>query len=168
MLHGGKLKPEYFGVWAEYYSKFIHAYEKEGIPIWGLTVQNEPLASQSWESCIYTAEEERDFVKNYLGPTLRKDGLQDKKIIIWDHNRGIMYQRAAVPLDDPAAAQYIWGIGFHWYMGDDFENVKRVKEAFPADPPAVYRRLQLSLRFQQNQRLAGRRDLRQINGQRFQ
>jgi glucosylceramidase len=131
MLHGGKLKPEYHETWARYYGKFIHAYEKEGIPIWGLTVQNEPLASQSWESCIYSAEEERNFVKNFLGPTLRKDGLKDKKIIIWDHNRSMMYQRASVPLDDPAAAQYIWGVGFHWYMGDDFENVKRVKEAYP-------------------------------------
>jgi glucosylceramidase len=131
MLHGGKLKPEYYESWARYYGKFIHAYEKEGIPIWGLTVQNEPMAIQSWESCIYTAEEERDFLKNYLGPALQKDGLEDKKIIIWDHNRSLMYQRASVVLDDPAAAQYVWGVGFHWYMGDDFENVKRVKEAYP-------------------------------------
>jgi glucosylceramidase len=131
MLHGGKLKPEYYETWAGYYGKFIHAYEKEGIPIWGLTVQNEPMAIQSWESCIYTAEEERDFLKNYLGPALQKDGLKDKRIIIWDHNRSLMYQRASVVLDDPAAAQYVWGVGFHWYMGDDFENVKRVKEAYP-------------------------------------
>ncbi|MEI9960321.1 MAG: glycoside hydrolase family 30 protein [Limisphaerales bacterium] len=131
MLHGGKLKPEYYDSWARYFGKFIHAYEKEGIPIWGLTVQNEPLASQTWESCIYTAEEERDFVKNYLGPTLRKDGLKDKKIIIWDHNRSLMYERASVALDDPAAAKYIWGVGYHWYVGDNFENVKRVKEAYP-------------------------------------
>ena len=131
MLHGGKLKPEYYESWARYYGKFIHAYEKEGIPIWGLTVQNEPMAIQSWESCIYTAEEERDFLKNYLGPALQKDGLKDKRIIIWDHNRSLMYQRASVVLDDPAAAQYVWGVGFHWYMGDDFENVKRVKEAYP-------------------------------------
>jgi glucosylceramidase len=131
MLHGGILKPEYHETWARYYSKFIQAYEKAGIPIWGLTVQNEPMASQTWESCIYTAEEERDFVKNHLGPALRKAGLSDKKIIIWDHNRSLMYQRAAMVLDDPAAAKYVWGVGFHWYVGDNFENVKRVKEAYP-------------------------------------
>jgi glucosylceramidase len=131
MLHGGKLKPEYYETWARYYGKFIQAYEKEGIPIWGLTVQNEPMASQTWESCIYTAEEERDFVKNHLGPALRKAGLRDKKIIIWDHNRSLMYQRASVMLDDRAAAKYVWGVGFHWYVGDNFENVKRVKEAYP-------------------------------------
>jgi len=131
MLHGGKLLPEYYESWARYYGKFIHAYEKAGIPIWGLTVQNEPLAIQTWESCIYTAEEERDFVKNHLGPALRKDGLKDTKIIVWDHNRSFLFQRASVILDDPAAAKYVWGVGYHWYVNDDFENVKRVKEAYP-------------------------------------
>ncbi|MGP8198201.1 MAG: glycoside hydrolase family 30 protein [Limisphaerales bacterium] len=131
VLHGGRLKPEYDESWARYYGKFIHAYEREGISIWGMTVQNEPMASQTWESCNYTADEERDFVKNYLGPALRAAGLKDKKVIIWDHNRSFVYQRASVVLDDPAAAKFVWGVGFHWYMDDDFDNVKRVKEAFP-------------------------------------
>jgi glucosylceramidase len=131
MLHGGKLKPEYYDAWARYYAKFIQAYQKEGIPIWGLTVQNEPMAAQSWESCIYTGPEERDFVKNHLGPTLRQAGLNDKKIIIWDHNRSMLYQRAQAVLDDPDAAKYVWGVGFHWYVGDHFENVSRVREAYP-------------------------------------
>ena len=131
MLHGGKLKPEFDGSWARYYCKFIHAYEAAAVPIWGLTVQNEPLATQTWESCIYSAGEERDFVKNYLGPALWKDGLKDKKIIIWDHNRSLMYPRASTVLDDPEAAKYIWGVGYHWYAGNHFENVRRVKEAYP-------------------------------------
>ncbi len=131
MLHGGKLKPEFFQSWANYYVKFIIEYEKLGIPIWGITIQNEPMATQTWESCIYTAMEERDFLKNYLGPTFEKDGLKDKKIIIWDHNRGLMYQRASVIYNDPEAEKYVWGLGFHWYTGDHFDNVKLVKEAFP-------------------------------------
>jgi glucosylceramidase len=131
MLHGGKLKPEYYGTWASYCGKFIKAYEKQGIPIWGMTVQNEPMANQTWESCIYTAEDERDFVKNYLGPTFAKDGLEKKNIVIWDHNRSLMYQRAEVVLNDPAAAKYVWGVAYHWYVGDHFENVKMVQQAFP-------------------------------------
>lgn len=131
MLHGGKLKPEYYGTWANYCAKFIKSYEKEGVPIWGMTVQNEPMANQTWESCIYTAEEERDFVKNYLGPTFAKDGLKKKNIVIWDHNRSLMYQRAEVVLNDPEAAKYIWGVAYHWYVGDHFENVKMVQQAFP-------------------------------------
>lgn len=86
MLKGGKLLPEYKQSWANYYTKFIKAYEREGIPVWGLTVQNEPMATQTWESCIYTAEDERDFIKEYLGPTLEQQGLQDKKIIAWDRS----------------------------------------------------------------------------------
>lgn len=130
MLHGGSLLPKYYDAWARYYAKFIKAYENEGIPVWGLTVQNEPMASQTWESCIYTAKEECDFVK-ILGPTLADVGLKDKKLIVWDHNRGMMFQRAQGVLDDPIAAKYVWGIGFHWYAGDNYENVKRVKEAYP-------------------------------------
>jgi len=61
MLKGGKLLSGYFDSWALYYAKFIKAYEAEGMPIWGITIQNEPMATQRWESCIYTAEEERDF-----------------------------------------------------------------------------------------------------------
>lgn len=136
MLQGGKLKPEFYQPWANYYAKFIKAYEKEGIPIWGLSVQNEPMATQRWESCIYTAEEERDFVKNYLGPTLEKEGLGNKKIIVWDHNRDLLFQRASVILNDPEAAKYVWGIGFHWYedwKGGEplFNIVGDVYEAYP-------------------------------------
>lgn len=140
MLQGGELKPEFAGAWANYFVKFIEAYEKQGIPIFGVTVQNEPAAVQRWESCIYSAEQERDFVKNYLGPALSKAGMLDvsdidapksKKIIIWDHNRDIMYERAKIVLEDPAAAKYIWGVGFHWYVGDHFENVRLVRERFP-------------------------------------
>jgi len=136
MLHGGKLKNDFKQSWANYYVKFIKALESQGIPVWGLTVQNETMAKQKWESCIYTAEDERDFIKQYLGPTLQKNGLGSRKLMAWDHNRDLMYQRAAVILKDPAAAKYVWGIAFHWYetwtgSGMLFDNVKRVKEAFP-------------------------------------
>jgi len=136
MLQGGKLKAEFQQPWANYYVKFIEAYEKEGIPIWGLSIQNEPMAKQTWESCIYTAEEERDFLKNYLGPTLEKAGLGDKKIIVWDHNRDLLFERASVILSDPEASKYVWGTGFHWYEDwkdgtPMYKNVAAVNEAFP-------------------------------------
>jgi glucosylceramidase len=95
------------------------------------------MARQTWESCIFTAEEERDFIKQYLGPTLQKNGMASKKLIAWDHNRDLIYQRASTILNDPEAAKYVWGIGFHWYetwTGSkmQFENLKRVKETFPS------------------------------------
>ena len=136
VLHGGKLKPGYYQAWANYYTKFIKAYEDDGIPVWGISTQNEPMATQKWESCVYTGEEERDFIKNNLGPTMQKAGYGDKKIIGWDHNRDLLYQRASTLLNDPEAAKYIWGIGFHWYetwSGGQpmFDNVRLVHEAFP-------------------------------------
>jgi glucosylceramidase len=139
MLHGGKLKPEFRQAWADYFTKFIRAYEQEGIPIWGVTVQNEPMATQTWESCIYTAEDERDFVKLFLGPTMRRARLGDRKIIVWDHNRDLIYQRASTLLADPEAARYVWGIGYHWYepwSGGTmmFDNVRLVRETFPDKP----------------------------------
>ncbi|MEM7548832.1 MAG: glycoside hydrolase family 30 protein [Bacteroidota bacterium] len=137
MLRGGKLLQEYYDSWALYYTKFIKAYEQEGIPIWGITIQNEPMATQRWESCIYTAEEERDFLKNNLGPTMEKEGLGDKKIIIWDHNRDLINHRVNTILEDPEAEKYAWGIGFHWYetwTGGEpmFDNLGLINESYPS------------------------------------
>jgi glucosylceramidase len=136
MLQGGKLLPEYYQAWANYFVKFIQAYEAEGIPVWGVTVQNEPMATQRWESCIYTAEEERDFLKNNLGPSFEKAGLGDKKIVVWDHNRDLISHRANTIFEDAEASKYAWGIGFHWYevwTGGDpkYENLANVRESFP-------------------------------------
>ena len=131
MNHGGKIKDEYRAAWASYFCKYINAYEKEGIPIWGISVQNEPAAKQRWDSCIYTAEEERDFIRDYLGPALESRNLLDKKVIIWDHNRDIMVERARTVLNDPEAAKYVWGTGFHWYNGDHFDAVQKVHDEFP-------------------------------------
>ncbi len=136
MLQGGKLLPEFYQSWATYYTKFIKAYEAEGMPVWGVTIQNEPMAIQRWESCIYTAEEERDFLKNYLGPTFEKEGLGDKNIVVWDHNRDLISHRANTIFEDPEAAKYAWGIGFHWYetwtgAEPNYNNLQNINNSFP-------------------------------------
>ncbi|MBN9654725.1 glycoside hydrolase family 30 protein [Halobacillus sp. GSS1] len=131
MNHGGQLLPEYRETWARYYAKYIHAMEESGVPIWGVTVQNEPDATQVWDSCRYSAEEERDFVRDHLGPTLKGEGLGDKKIIVWDHNRDMAYERAKTILSDPEAAEYVWGTGLHWYVSEEFENLTKIHEKFP-------------------------------------
>lgn len=128
MNHGGKLKEEYFELWSQYYVKFIEAYKKEGINIDFITVQNEPKAVQTWDSCVYTAEEERDFVKNYLGSKMEKEGV---KILFWDHNKERIYDRASVMLSDKEAAKYIYGIAFHWYSGNHFEQLAMFNKKYP-------------------------------------
>ncbi|HRU86329.1 MAG TPA: glycoside hydrolase family 30 protein [Tenuifilum sp.] len=136
MLYGGKLMQRYYQSWANYFVRFVQEYEKAGIPVWGVTVQNEPMARQTWESCIFTAEEERDFLKHYLGPTFWNNGLKDKKIIVWDHNRDLMPYRADVIFSDPEASKYAWGIGYHWYEDwwggkKMYDNVRNVHESYP-------------------------------------
>lgn len=125
---GGKLKEEYAELWSEYYVKFIEAYKKEGIDIWGVTVQNEAKAIQQWDSCVYTAEEERDFVKNHLGKKMKDLGV---KLMFWDHNKERIVERADVMLSDKDAAQYIYGIAFHWYSGDHFEQLDMFNRKYP-------------------------------------
>lgn len=131
MNHGGKLKSEYRQAWADYLVKFIREYEKKGIVISYMTVQNEPEAVQTWDSCIYTAEEEKEFVRDYLGPTLEKAGLGHVGILIWDHNKEVAYQRAKGVLEDPGAAKYVYGTAVHWYTGDHFQSLSLIKERYP-------------------------------------
>lgn len=136
MLHGGHLRPEYFRAWALYYARFVQSYRKAGVPVWGLTIQNEPMATQRWESCIYQATDERDFLRNYLGPVMAEQGLRDVNIMVWDHNRDLIIERAQTIFDDPDAAKYVWGIAFHWYEDwsggtQMYDNVALVKQLYP-------------------------------------
>ena len=128
MNHGGKLKKEYFELWAEFFVKFIKAYRNEGINVTTVSVQNEPNASQRWDSCLYTAEEERDFVKNYLGKKMQDNNV---KLLFWDHNKERVVERARVMMEDKAASEYINGIAFHWYSGDHFEQLEMIHKLYP-------------------------------------
>ena len=131
MNRGGKLLAHYANAWARCFVAFIQAYADEGVPVWGVSVQNEPAATQSWDSCIYSAEEERDFVRDHLGPELAKAGLGHIAIVVWDHNRDLMVERAGTVYADAEAAKYVWGTGFHWYGENHFDHVQLVHDAWP-------------------------------------
>lgn len=131
MNNGGKLKTEYFQSWANYYVRFIDEIKKAGLNPFAITVQNEPAAKQTWDSCLYTKEEERDFIKHFLGPTIQKSEFNDIKIFIWDHNRDIVVERAKAVLEDSEAAKYVAGTAIHWYVSEEFSNVGKVHDLFP-------------------------------------
>jgi len=138
MDDGGSLRQEYAPVWANYFARFAHALiDETGIPVWAFTVQNEPEAHQTWESCIFTPEQEEAFVRDHLGPALRGSGLGNVKLIGWDHNRDRLEARASALLGDKESAQYLWGLGIHWYVSDDFAASSRVHAAHP-DKPIVF------------------------------
>lgn len=131
MNHGGKLLSKYYQTWANYFIKFIDGMKDRGINVWAVNLQNEPEALQVWDSCIYTAEEERDFIRDYLGPTLENSCHKDIKIIIWDHNRDVIVERATTVLADPLTNKYVWGIGNHWYISEEFNNLSTIHNMFP-------------------------------------
>ena len=113
---GGKLLPEYYDTWALFFSKYLEAYEKEGINIWGFTVENEPLGNDNnWESMHYTPEEMNLFVKNHLGPQLDEAGQQEVKILGYDQNREHLKEWVDIMFDDEAASKYYDGTAIHWY-----------------------------------------------------
>ncbi|MCZ4694627.1 glycosyl hydrolase family 30 [Ancylomarina euxinus] len=112
---GGRLLPEYKDTWALFFSKYITAYKNEGINIWGLTVENEPLGNNSnWESMHYTPEEMVEFVSKYLGPKLKSDG-HDIKILGYDQNRDELKEWADVMYKDEESSKYFDGMAIHWY-----------------------------------------------------
>ena len=130
VIRGGALKEEYKRVWARYYAKYIKAMAAEGIKIPAITVQNEPNAKQSWESCSYTPEQERDFIEQHLAPALDEEGLSDVKIMVWDHNKERVYDRSRCIFGSEKVKKRVWGVGFHWYSGDHFEGLRLVHEQF--------------------------------------
>lgn len=131
MNHGGRLLPEYYDAWAQIMTNFVLAYQKEGVNIERLTVQNEPAAVQTWDSCVYTAEEEKIFACNHLRKKLDEAGLSNVKINIWDHNKDLLVERVDGVFTDEKADASISGVGFHWYSGDHFEALDYIHQKYP-------------------------------------
>ncbi len=113
---GGKLLPKYYDTWALFFSKYVTAYEAEGIPVWGFTVENEPHGNgNNWESMHFTPEEMTDFVMNHLGPKLEADGYGDKIILGYDQNREGLKEWVDVMFATEASSKYFDGTAIHWY-----------------------------------------------------
>jgi glucosylceramidase len=113
---GGKLLPEYNDTFALYFTKYLDAYKKEGINIWGVTVINEPHGNgNNWESTLFSPIEMTDFVQNHLGPKLEKDGWGDIKILGYDQNRAGIQEWVDVMYKDENTSKYYDGLAIHWY-----------------------------------------------------
>lgn len=127
---GGKLKKECYTLWAEYICRYIVEYSKHGLDVSMLSVQNEPNAVQIWDSCVFTAEEEKVFLRDHLYPALVRHGLDEMSVYIWDHNKERIFDRAAAVID-PDTDPMIDGLAFHWYSGDHFEALDLVQRIYP-------------------------------------
>ncbi len=131
MNNGGKLLKQYYPLWARYIVRFIQELEKRGIPVWSLSIQNEPAATQRWDSCRWTAQEEAEFAVDHLKPELEKAGYGNTGIFVWDHNRDELLNRFTDSMAYPGAEKAISGAAFHWYSGDQFNHVQEVAKRFP-------------------------------------
>lgn len=113
---GGKLLPKYYDTWAKFFSKYIDAYRAEGIDIWGITVENEPLGNDNnWESMHFSPEEMTNFVQNHLGPVLEKMGKGAVKILGYDQNREHLNEWVDAMYESPETSKYFGGTAIHWY-----------------------------------------------------
>jgi glucosylceramidase len=124
--YGGHLKREYYALWAKYFAKYIEACRTENIDIWGVTVQNEPRHTQMWESCLYSLEEEIEFL-GYLGRALTKTGT---RILCYDHCRERVYERSK-RIYESENGKYCDGIAHHWYSGLYFGELKAFYDKYP-------------------------------------
>lgn len=131
MNRGGSLKKDYYHTWAKMIAMYIKAYREEGIYINAITAQNEPHAAQRWESCQFSAEEEAEFIGEYLSPVLQDEGLGDIEIYFWDHNKERILDRAFQMATKKNFMNIVKGVAFHWYSGDHFESLRMFHEKFP-------------------------------------
>lgn len=122
--------PQVYEAYARYFVKYIEAYQAKGIPIYGITLQNEPeFTSDKYPSMSMGAEEQARFIRDYLGPALQDAGL-DTRIITYDHNWDQAVEYTSKVLGDEQAAAYIDGSAFHCYAGDP-SAMSEVHDRFP-------------------------------------
>ena len=127
---GGRLLPEHYGDWAEYLCTYIAWYREQGFDVRMLSLQNEAHAVQTWDSCVYTAEEEKIFLRDYMWPAMEKHALTDIEIYLWDHNKERVYEWLRDTVD-AETDNMVAGIACHWYSGDHFEALDLCRERFP-------------------------------------
>ncbi len=128
---GGQLKKEYAPLWAEYICRYLGEAEKAGVKVRFLSSQNEPKASQTWDSCLFTGTEEGAFIRDWLYPALQRHGLEHVSLLIWDHNKERAYERACETLCTPEMEKMVDGVAVHWYSGDHFEALQMIRDRFP-------------------------------------
>ena len=125
----GTLLPEAYPAYANYFVKFINAYADAGLPIYAITMQNEPLYNPSdYPGMEMTAIEQATFLRDHLGPALREAGLTTK-VFVFDHNWDLIEYPIQV-LSDSKAAAYATGTATHCYGGATTAQME-LHERFP-------------------------------------
>jgi len=130
MNHGGKVKSDFRELWADCMAKYTAFYRSRGCDVRMISIQNEPAAVQTWDSCIYSGKEEGEF-SLLLRSALDAAGCEDVEILAWDHNKDILMYRAEDTLSVPGAEAAVSGFAIHWYTGDHFNAVRLAADRWP-------------------------------------
>lgn len=131
MNGGGKLRHEFYADWADIIIEYLLEYHRHGIHVKALSVQNEPVAVKTWDSCLYSVEEETAFAVEYLRPLLARNGMEDVEIYIWDHDKDGLVDWAERAFASDANYNGINGLAFHWYTGDHFSQIQYLAQCLP-------------------------------------
>lgn len=129
-IHGGRLLKEYYGAYADYLCRYIIEFQKYGFEVSRMSMQNEPNASQTWDSCVWSASEQKEFLRDYLYPQMQKCGLENIEIFLWDHNKERLYENMRDIIDEETD-KMVAGAAFHWYSGDHFEALDLAGRIYP-------------------------------------
>jgi len=125
----GRLRPDAYPAFARYFVRYIRAYEAEGVPVFAITIQNEPhFEPENYPGMRVEPAERAAFIGGHLGPLLAAEGLKTQ-IFDWDHNWDQPESPMAV-LADPVASRYVSAVAWHCYAGDVSAQAK-VLAAYP-------------------------------------
>ena len=120
---GGKLKKKYYDIYSDYLVKYINEYKAQGFNISYLTIQNEPLTIQTWESCVFNLDEQKDFIYNHL-----IDKLDNTKVLLFDHNKEDIFNIFKYLYKDN---NKIAGLAMHYYSGKHYNNIRLIRKHYP-------------------------------------
>ena len=127
LYQGDSLKKEYYSNYARYLIRYIQEMKERGIDIAYMSMQNEPFASQTWESCEWTIEEQKEFIQDYFIPELSHHKLETK-LLLWDHNKEDLYRITKELYNNQ---EEVAGVCFHWYSGGHYEQLSLIHEKYP-------------------------------------
>ena len=131
---GGSLKREHYAEYAAYLCDYIEWYKNQGFLVTRLSLQNEAHAVQTWDSCVWTAAEQKEFLRDFMWPEMEKRGMAGIEIYLWDHNKERVYEWLRDVVDE-ITDKMVAGIAFHWYSGDQYANIAEIARRYPAIDP---------------------------------
>ncbi|OON70102.1 hypothetical protein B0919_05010 [Hymenobacter sp. CRA2] len=129
--NGGWLSTAWYQTYANYFVKYVQAMQAQGLPVYAVTLQNEPLNAAAYASMRMDAGNQAAFLKNNIGPAFQNAGITTK-LVVYDHNWDNPNNYVQTVFADAAAAQYAAGSAWHGYSPTEgIPNQTAAHNAYP-------------------------------------